>query len=48
MTCDEAKVLLHGLIDGELDTARARDVEAHVAGCQRCATELGSFARCVM
>jgi len=40
MTCDEAKVLLHGLIDGELDIATAREVETHVAGCQRCATEL--------
>ena len=43
MTCDEADVLLHALIDGELDAARARDAEAHVAGCQRCATELRQF-----
>src|SRR5690349_7682893 len=43
MTCDEADVLLHALIDGELDPARARDVEAHVAACQRCATELRQF-----
>jgi anti-sigma factor RsiW len=43
MTCDEVSVLLHGLIDGELDTASARDVEAHVAGCQHCATELRQF-----
>jgi anti-sigma factor RsiW len=43
MTCDEANVLLHPLIDGELDAARARDVEAHVAGCQHCATELRQF-----
>ena len=43
MTCDEAKVLLHGLIDGELDMASARAVEAHVASCQRCAAELRRF-----
>jgi anti-sigma factor RsiW len=43
MMCDEAKVLLHALIDGELDMASARDVEAHVAGCQHCATELRQF-----
>jgi anti-sigma factor RsiW len=43
MTCDEAKVLLHGLIDGELDAASARDVEAHVAGCPHCAAELRQF-----
>jgi anti-sigma factor RsiW len=43
MTCDEVSVLLHALIDGELDMARARDVEAHVAGCQHCAAELRQF-----
>lgn len=43
MTCDEAKVLLHGLIDGELDMASARAVEAHVGVCQHCATELRQF-----
>ena len=43
MTCDEAKVLLHGLLDGELDAGRAREVEAHVAGCPSCAAELAQF-----
>jgi len=43
MTCDEANALLHALIDGELDAGRAREVEAHVAGCQRCAAELRQF-----
>jgi anti-sigma factor RsiW len=43
MTCDEAKVLLHALIDGELDAMRALEIEAHVAGCPRCATELRQF-----
>jgi anti-sigma factor RsiW len=43
MMCDEANVLLHALIDGELDTARARDVETHLAGCQRCTTDLRQF-----
>ena len=28
MTCDEAEVLLHALIDGELDAGHAREVEA--------------------
>ncbi len=27
MTCDEAEILLHALIDGELDAGHARDVE---------------------
>ena len=43
MTCDEAKVLLHALLDGELDAGHAREVEAHVAGCPRCAAELAQF-----
>jgi anti-sigma factor RsiW len=37
MTCDEAEILLHALIDGELDAGHARDVENHIAGCPRCA-----------
>jgi len=43
MTCDEAEVLIHALIDGELDAGHARDVEAHVAGCARCAAQLASL-----
>jgi len=42
MTCDEASVLLHALVDGELDAGHAREVEAHIAGCARCAAELAS------
>ena len=37
MTCDEAEILLHALIDGELDASHAREVEAHLAGCAKCA-----------
>lgn len=40
MTCDEAKVLLHALLDGELDAGHAREVEAHATGCPRCTAEL--------
>jgi len=40
MTCDEARLLLHASIDGELDAGHARDVEAHVATCAACAAEL--------
>lgn len=40
MTCEEATVLLHALIDGELDAGHARQVEAHTTGCARCAAEL--------
>ncbi len=43
MTCDEAEVLIHALIDGELDAGHARDVEAHVAGCARCAARFSAW-----
>jgi len=43
MTCDEAEILLHALIDGELDAGHARDVEEHIAGCPRCAAQLAAY-----
>jgi anti-sigma factor RsiW len=43
MTCDEAEILLHALIDGELDAGHARDVETHVAACPGCAEKLKAF-----
>jgi anti-sigma factor RsiW len=43
MTCDEAEILLHALIDGELDAGHAREVEAHIATCPRCAAELAAY-----
>jgi anti-sigma factor (TIGR02949 family) len=42
MTCDEAKLLLHALIDGELDAGHAREVESHIATCPACTTELAA------
>ena len=43
MTCDEAEILLHALIDGELDAGHARAVEDHIAGCARCAAQLRAY-----
>ncbi len=43
MTCDEAEILIHALADGELDAGHAREVEAHVAGCPRCASEFAAI-----
>ena len=45
MTCDEAKILLHALIDGELDAGHAREVEAHIASCAACAAEANDYRR---
>jgi anti-sigma factor RsiW len=43
MTCNEAEVLLHALLDGELDAGHAREVEVHVENCPRCATQLRAY-----
>jgi anti-sigma factor RsiW len=43
MTCAEAEILLHALLDGELDAGHAHDVEAHVGSCSRCAAELSGY-----
>ena len=44
MKCDESEVLLHALIDGELDAGHARDVEAHVASCAGCGEKFAAFS----
>ena len=43
MTCDEADILLHALIDGELDAGHAREVENHIATCARCTVALKAY-----
>jgi len=43
MNCAESEVLLHALIDGELDAGHASEVEAHAAACSACAEKLTSF-----
>ena len=43
MNCAECEILLHALIDGELDAGHARDVEAHVAECPGCTEKLKAF-----
>jgi anti-sigma factor RsiW len=43
MRCDESEVMLHALIDGELDVGHARDVEAHVAACAGCGVRFAAF-----
>ncbi len=43
MNCAEAEIMLHALLDGELDAGHARDVEAHIADCPDCAEKLAAF-----
>jgi anti-sigma factor RsiW len=43
MNCAESEILLHALVDGELDAGHSRDVEAHLAACPACAGKLEAF-----
>jgi anti-sigma factor (TIGR02949 family) len=43
MNCADTEIMLHALIDGELDAGHARDVETHVAACPACAEKLEAF-----
>jgi len=40
MTCTETEILLHALLDGELDAGHAREVELHVANCPHCGAQM--------
>jgi anti-sigma factor RsiW len=43
MTCDETDVLLHALIDNELDAGHAHQVETHAASCPLCTAQLRHY-----
>ena len=40
MSCDYARTVLHGYLDGELDTTRAAEFERHLEACKECANSL--------
>jgi anti-sigma factor RsiW len=43
MTCEETRILVHALIDGELDAGHAHEVETHLASCPACAAQLRDY-----
>jgi anti-sigma factor RsiW len=43
MTCEETRILVHALIDGELDAGHAHEVETHLARCPACAAQLRDY-----
>jgi anti-sigma factor RsiW len=43
MNCAECEILVHALVDGELDAGHAREVEAHAATCPACGEKLAAF-----
>jgi anti-sigma factor RsiW len=43
MTCAESELLLHALLDNELDAGHAREVETHLELCPSCAAQLRAY-----
>jgi len=43
MICAESEILLHALLDGELDAGHAREVETHLELCLSCAVQLRAY-----
>ena len=43
MNCDESQVLMHGYLDGELDSAGSLTFESHLASCKNCGKEFERY-----
>jgi len=43
VNCDDARLLIHGHLDGELDLVRDLEVERHLEECPRCAREYAAL-----
>ena len=43
MNCDDARVLMHGHLDGELDLTGDLEVQRHIEECPRCASEYAAI-----
>ncbi len=43
MNCDDARMLMHGHLDGELDLAADLEVQRHIEECPRCANEYAAM-----
>lgn len=40
MTCENSQTMLHGYLDGELDSVRAEEFERHLENCSQCIAQL--------
>ena len=45
MTCAESAILIHPLLDGELDTGHAREVERHLEACRNCGAQFQVYRK---
>jgi anti-sigma factor RsiW len=43
MNCDDARILMHGHLDGELDLAADLEIQRHIEECPRCASEYAAL-----
>jgi anti-sigma factor RsiW len=43
LNCNDAKSLIHGYVDGELDLVKSLEVEEHIQECPACAHALGDL-----
>jgi anti-sigma factor RsiW len=43
VSCDDARLLIHGHLDGELDLVRDLEVERHIDECPRCTREYAAL-----
>ena len=47
-TCKQLKSQLSGYIDGELDDSICREIEKHIAGCERCKVVVDTLKKTVV
>jgi len=45
MSCEEMKILISGLVDGEIDGEEKKMVEDHIVGCDDCRDEYSRLLR---
>jgi anti-sigma factor RsiW len=43
VNCEDARILMHGHLDGELDLATDLEIQRHLEECPRCATEYAAL-----
>jgi len=43
VNCDDARILMHGHLDGELDLATDLEIQRHIEECPRCASEYATL-----
>jgi anti-sigma factor RsiW len=43
MTCEEARLLVHAYVDGEVDVVKSLEIGSHLSGCAACAREEASL-----